>query len=141
MNKEAASDRSLPRLGVLWFEVLAGTTAWFVHLILVFGLSWLACVAGWADRRVLSISLVDALVAVTTLICGAVTLLALLWAWHHLKQYGGIGPESQLPDHDQPDDRAARTRFMALFAVYLNAISLLAILAQWVPAFYLTGCD
>ena len=30
---------------------------------------------------------------------------------------------------------------MALFAVYLNAISLLAILAQWVPAFYLTGCD
>lgn len=103
---------SRPRRPGLWYGVGAGIFFWLVHINFMPALQPLSC---HHDTNLL-LHLLSVATAVPTLI-------AFLPSWHYFR----VGETEGL-------------RFMGALGLLLNAIFLLAILAEWAPVFVLDRC-
>jgi hypothetical protein len=106
----------------LWISLLAGPCAWAVHLLAAYSLTQTAC----TDHRQWLLHLVSfALLPIP--VAGGMSAARL---WRRL-------PEGST---SHGDDLRSRSRFMALSGMVMSAFFVLAILAQWIPAWILGAC-
>lgn len=106
----------------LWFGLLAGPAAWFLHLLVSYSLVRYICSsgAGW----LLHLTTVGAL------------LLAAAGLWVAWRSWTRIGE----PEVTTGPATLGRTRFMALGGLMLNGFFLAIIVLAWVPDFLLHPC-
>lgn len=118
--------RAEHRLGrlQLWFGLLGGPIAWFLHLVASYTAVPLVCATG---LKVVLYGIVGLTVA------GAVA--ATLVAWRNWRRTGWAEAESSA------GRAAARVHFMALSGVVLSAIFLFVIVVQSLPIFLQEACD
>lgn len=122
MTSDAERNWSHPRmLLTLWAGLLLPPIAWALNLSVNYGLATLACDGAWAVGLHLSTLVSIALAAAGGLI-----------AWSLWKRLAAIS--------SQDGTRAARSRFMALSGLLLSVFFGLAIVAQWLPTFFLEPC-
>jgi len=106
----------------LWITILAGPFAWAVHLLAAYSLTRTACVdhLQWLLH----------LVSLAALVVPLAGWLGAARLWRRLP----AGSTSH------GDDLQSRSRFMALSGMVFCAFFVLAILAQWIPAWILGAC-
>lgn len=109
-------------IAVLWFGLLAGPAAWFLHLNISYSLVRFICFHGhgW-------------LLHLTT---GAALVLAAAGAWVAWRSWNLIGA----PEVTNGPGTLGRTRFMALGGLMLSGFFLTIILLAWIPDFLLHPC-
>lgn len=120
------SDTEVPDAGhitALWTGLLLAPVAVLANIEIAYALVPGAC----ASRSVVSLHLVHA--ATMLLVLGGG-----LTAWRCWREVG-------LGWADGPGDRVARTRFLAGLGVLVSALSVLLILAQWIPVMILDPCQ
>jgi|ERR1051325_1920973 hypothetical protein len=105
----------------LWFGLLAGATAWAIHLEAEFVLVPTYCKrhASWP------------LHVVTVVLLGLTFV-----AWMISMAQWRNSPRT----HEYLEGRADRARFMAVLGTLLNALFFLLILAEWLPVFVVDPC-
>lgn len=120
-NAPAYFDRGRGILA-LWFGLLAGPAAWYLHLNVSYGLVRLICLHGnsW-------------LLHLTTL---AMVALAAAGAWVAWGNWRRIGE----PEITTGPGTLGRTRFMALGGLMMSGFFLAIILLAWIPDFLLDPC-
>lgn len=109
-------------LAVLWFGLVAGPAAWFMHLNVSYSLVRLICRTGeiW-------------LLHVATL---ATLALAALGVWAAWRSWA-IAGRSVI---NRAGGTMARSRFMALGGIVLSGFFLVVILLAWLPGLMLDPC-
>lgn len=113
------SDRGLL---ALWFGLLAGPAAWFLHLNISYSLVRLVCSSGQSW-----------LLHFTTL---ATVLLAAAGIWVAWGSWKRVGQ----PGVTKGAGTLGRSRFLALSGIGLSGFFLLIILLAWIPDFLLHPC-
>ena len=110
----------------LWFGMLGGAGAWFMHLLIAYSLVPLACSA---DLGILLYATIPLALLVASL--------ATLVGWRGWQRAG----EAEL-DPDDPDDPIReRVRFMGLAGLVASGFFLVVIVAQSVPILMNHPCD
>lgn len=107
----------------LWVGVLAGPAALAVNQQVVYLLVTLNCSYGK------SVVLLPVILAMLALAAGGGFI-----SWRNWRQ-AGSGTE------DSDGDAASRSRFMAIVGILFSALSLLAIVAMWLPTFFYRQCQ
>jgi hypothetical protein len=130
MPSEPAPARRGARLAGMspLLGAVAGMLAWALHFTVAYGVTALACARGLADRTVLGLPLVTALVAGATALALAATAVVAARAARRLQ--GGLSGEA---GEDDP-------RFTAWLGAAVALLAALAILWQTVPALVLRPC-
>jgi hypothetical protein len=123
MHRSARLAGMSPILGAI-----AGMIAWAVHFTAAYGATALACAHGFADRTILGLPLVPALVAGATALALAVVAVVAVRAGRRL--HGGLSGEAGEDD----------LQFTAWLSVAVALLAALAILWQTVPALVLRPC-
>jgi hypothetical protein len=106
---------------LLWFGILGGPAAWFIHFNANYLLAWVACASGsnfWLH--------------VTTALCIAITGGALLAAWQTM------GPAREA--HGEYENRDSRRRFMGMTGVMSSVLFGLVIIAQAIAVVMVVPC-
>jgi hypothetical protein len=106
----------------LWFGMLGGPAAAFLNVALTYQIVDRACIARSST--------------VIHLFMGTFVLLAAI--------AGGISWRCRTRSRSWPDDAGgmlARSRFMATVGLLTSAISVVAILMQWIPVFFIGACQ
>jgi small-conductance mechanosensitive channel len=106
----------------LWFGLLGGPAAAFLNVLFGYQIVNRACIA----RSSIVIHLFMGAFVVLALIAGAIS-------WRFRARAGNA-----------PDDAGgvlARSRFMATVGLLTAAISVVAILMQWIPVFFIGACQ
>lgn len=119
--------------GALWFGVLGGAIAWFVHLALVYTLAEAACITGFPWFTVLGFHGTLLLIVIVTLLTLAVTVVAGVVAYRNRR----LLDESNGPI--APLNRGA-SEHMVRGGVYLSVFFVLLILVETLPIFFMRPC-
>jgi hypothetical protein len=107
--------------------MLAGLIAWALQFTLIYGATSTLCGREWADGTVLGMGLVEATILATTLAALVVTAIAFAWTF---------GRNQESPGRQtSPVDG-----FMVQAGALINGFSLIVILWQGIPAFFLPAC-
>lgn len=116
----------------LWFGVLGGAIAWFVHLVLVYTLAEAACITGFPWFTVLGFHGALLLIVIVTLLTLAVTVASGVVAYwnRQLLDAGGSIP---------PLNRGA-SKQMVRSGVYLSVFFVFLILVETLPIFFMRPC-
>ena len=126
MAREAVPMEEWRLNRALWITILAGPIAWAVHLLATYSLTQTAC----TDHRQWLLHLVSLAVLPIPVAGGIVA--ARLWRRLPAGSTGSISHGG--------DDLRSRSRFMALSGMVMSAFFVLAIVAQWIPAWILGAC-
>ncbi len=113
----------------LWFSLVAGTVVWALHLMIVYPLTSLTCEWGWFPFTVGTLTGLQVVQIVATVISGLITLIAGVFAFRNRQ-------------HLMNDDSLEinRHRFMAELGLALNIIFTALIVISLVPIFLLPPC-
>lgn len=106
----------------LWFGLLAGPLAWFLHLNVSYSLVRLICLQG--GRGLIEIATLTSL------------LLAAAGVWVALRSWRRIGR----PEVTTGSGSFGRSRFMAAGGLGLSGFFFLVILVAWLPGLFLNPC-
>lgn len=121
----ARRERVTSRTGAsfaLWFGMLGGPAAAFLNVALSYQVVNRACI----ERSSIVIHIFMGTFLLIAAIAGAIS-------WRCRKRAG-----------NEPDDAggvSARSRFMATVGLLTAAISVVAILMQWIPVFFIGACQ
>jgi hypothetical protein len=129
MNRQApqsvAGER---REAILWFGLLGGAVAWFIHLTASYLLSESACATTLGGQELLGVPASLLLQLAITLVAGLVALAAAVagyrsWTvWKHEMAAGSSG-------------------FVGLAGFILSSMFLFIIIVETIPALFLSGCE
>lgn len=109
-------------IAALWFGMLAGPAAWFLHLVISYSLVRLICQTG--DSWLLHLT------TFATLLLAAAGVLV---AWRNVRRVGHLRATAA-------DGTMGRSRFMAVSGIALSGFFLIVVLLAWLPDFFLSPC-
>lgn len=124
--------------GTLWFGLLGGAVAWFVHLVVIVGVVETGCVAGVEGLSGLiglsAQGVILALVVAATVLTLGVTIASGLVAYWNLKVLRARGEEL-----DAPVARGAGYH-MTRSGIYLSILFVFIIVVETIPIFFVPPC-
>lgn len=132
MERTLPSDDRAPT-GVkswqLWFSLVTGIVVWVVHLMIVYPLTSLTCEWGWFQYTAGSLTGLQIVQIIVTLVAGGITLIAAVLAFRNRQRL--INNESL---------EVNRHRFMAALGLALNIMFTALIVIALIPILSLPQC-
>jgi hypothetical protein len=122
----------------LWFGLLGGAIAWFIHLVAASFIAEWGCVSGLHERELLGFTVITwSLIAVSVfmIVVSLASAWSAYWVNHH---YHKVTSQEQ---DDWAADIHGTDIYMAQVGVWSSAMFVFIIAAQCVPIFFfLRGC-